>query len=523
MYKLLIVEDEPLIRSGLVAKVKALELPISEYFEAEDADHAIKLFKETIPDILITDIRMKNRDGLSLIGELKLLKPSLQCIIVSGYPEFEYAKKAIELGVLGYVLKPVGLSALREQLTSAIHNITHAQNKEKELSELETQLNSLNFISELNYIIHLTGEADAGTQKNLAKFLPEHGYYILAALNVDRCSFANSNFTLQDIEIIIYSIKNIAKDLVFAGTKVIFNNIVYNNQQLFLFVLDENDNKFVLQYCTTLAEMMEQVLQLTVAFGISDTHTNISQYIYRQAQKRLKFRQLGNTSCTFLTSNYPPFVKTKVLERELVQLSNCIKNYDVSRLNIVLSKLITDGESVYYYDNILGEISQVLSKSTFDSEMLQSAISMMSNSNMQVGWLFETSSDIREFLSATITELFPINSGEHIKSSYKVALAVKYIHKNYKTQITVNYLAELYDMNANYFSFLFKKEVGQSIVNFLTEVRLENAKNLLKSTDLSNNEIAEEIGYENVQYFYKVFKKATGITPTAYRGDNPED
>lgn len=521
MYKLLIVEDEPLIRSGLVAKIKALDLPISEYFEAEDADHAVALFSKALPDILITDIRMKNRDGLSLIGELKQLKPNLQCIIVSGYPEFEYAKKAIELGVLGYVLKPVGLAALNEQLTSAISNITRATNKENELSELETQLNSLNFISELNYIIHLTGEADAGSGKNLTKFFPESGNYILAALSIDRCSFANSIFTLQDIEIIIYSIKNIARDIVFVGTKVVFNNIVHNNQQLILFVLDanENGNKSVLQYCTTLVEMIEQVLQLTVSFGISDTSEHVSQSIYRQTQRRLKGRQLGNLSSAFLTANPPPFVKTKMIEHELVQLSNCIKNYDISRLNTSLSKLIVQGESIDYYGNILGEIAQVLRESTFDTETLQSAIGMMSNPNMQIGWLFEASGDIREFLNATITGLFPTNSNEHVKSSYKIALAVKYICKNYKTPITVNYLAELYDMNANYFSSLFKKEVGQTIVNYLTEVRLENAKNLLKTTDLSNNEIAETVGYENVQYFYKVFKKATGITPTAFRSE----
>ena len=99
----------------------------------------------------------------------------------------------------------------------------------------------------------------------------------------------------------------------------------------------------------------------------------------------------------------------------------------------------------------------------------------------------------------------------------KIKMAVRYIEKHYYEDISVNQLAEKYDMSSNYFSTLFKKEMGQSTVNYVTNLRISKAKDFLKKSDKSVVEIAEIIGYEDCNYFFRVFKKNVGMTPLQYR------
>ena len=102
-------------------------------------------------------------------------------------------------------------------------------------------------------------------------------------------------------------------------------------------------------------------------------------------------------------------------------------------------------------------------------------------------------------------------------SKDKIQLATQYIKKHYNENLSINGLAELYNMSPNYFSSVFKKELNRSAVNYITEVRMEKAREYLKDTGLSVIEIAESVGYEDSQYFFRVFKKTTGVTPLQYR------
>ena len=102
-------------------------------------------------------------------------------------------------------------------------------------------------------------------------------------------------------------------------------------------------------------------------------------------------------------------------------------------------------------------------------------------------------------------------------SKDKILLAAQYIKKHYNENLAINSLAELYNMSPNYFSSVFKKELNQSAVNYITEVRMEKAREYLKDTDLSVIEIAERVGYEDSQYFFRVFKRTAGVTPLQFR------
>lgn len=119
--------------------------------------------------------------------------------------------------------------------------------------------------------------------------------------------------------------------------------------------------------------------------------------------------------------------------------------------------------------------------------------------------------------SNLVSEYIGYRSLEECDAKNKIKMSVRYLEKHYYNDISVNQLAELYDMTPNYFSSLLKKEIGQSAVNYITNLRISKAKELLKNTDKSVVEIAELIGYNDSNYFFRVFKKNTGVTPHQYR------
>ncbi len=517
MYKLLVVEDEDFIRKGILEKIKQIKLPISDYYDACDYDSALSVFDRAAVDILLTDIHLQSRNGLALIQEVKKRRPKVQCIIISGYSEFEYAKRAIELSVVGYALKPVGLDVLHEQLSQAINNIKDMQKIDSKLTELKSELNLLNLIGDLNTILHSNEETESNLSKKLCGYFPDSGHYLLATINIDRCSFTDSVFTTEDIELILDLIKNIINELLFEGRKIAFHNVVQNNQLLILFILPKTCNKaeaVVLEYCRTLIELIKSTLQIHAFCSISDSLPSITQTLYLQTQERLGTRLLNVPQSTVCDSD--PQTPGD-LSNELSQLISSLKCFDAPKLGCNLIKLLPDYKSIGYYSAVLLELSQAIRNLSLDKKKLCTCAKTLSDAANQIGFLFNDIHELRDFCMGTITGLFPESPGEHAKSGYKISLAVKYIHSNYKNAITVNELADRYNMNCNYFSSLFKKKTEQSVVNYLTMVRLQKAKDMLKNTDLSNHEISELVGYENVQYFYKVFKKATGQTPSAFR------
>ena len=139
MYKLLIVDDEPIIRRGILSLVNFEELNITEVFEASDGNAALEIFKEKLPDLLLADINMPKMNGLELTAACKVIKPEVKICLVTGYDYFDYAVKALKLGVDDYILKPVSKKDIEEVLGKLIKRINDARYKE-EVTSIVTEL-----------------------------------------------------------------------------------------------------------------------------------------------------------------------------------------------------------------------------------------------------------------------------------------------------------------------------------------------------------------------------------------------
>ena len=135
--KLLIADDDLQIRIGLKEGIDWGILKINEVLVAKNGIEALKLYEENLPQIVITDIRMPGLDGLELSREIRKFSELTKIIIISGYSEFEYAKRAIHLGVADYLLKPVKIAQLRKLIVSIRDEVIEAMKKRKKRKSID--------------------------------------------------------------------------------------------------------------------------------------------------------------------------------------------------------------------------------------------------------------------------------------------------------------------------------------------------------------------------------------------------
>lgn len=160
--KLLIVDDEPIIRRGIKSLVDFEQLKITEVFEASNGEMALKLFKEHLPDLVLADINMPKMNGLEFTEKAKAIKSDTKIALITGYDYFDYAHKAIKLGVDDYILKPVSKSDI-EQLLAKLTQAIRASVKEGKTKEIIEQMQSDDL-----------GPSDSNYKKELEILLDQH-------------------------------------------------------------------------------------------------------------------------------------------------------------------------------------------------------------------------------------------------------------------------------------------------------------------------------------------------------------
>lgn len=528
-YRFLIVDDEDLIRQGIVARLKYLNLMPMEVFEAGGGIEAMELLKEQEVDIIITDIRMDDMDGLVLIKQAKLIKPRIQFIIISGYAEFAYAEQAIQLGVKAYLLKPISNDELKKTLEEVMSNIEEEEYLKKTLtagtrSMVENQV----YIFEKNVNDLLRNNEGVQESKKFydvvnKEFPMDNKWVILGVVNVDGDSYEKNEFNYRDIELIQFSIKNVFSELQSQADKIIVNNLANLNQ---MFVVLSTDNKQYLRseaerIFTQLQNKIWEYMSLSLTIGISSARKVLSFECTKEAQEAFLQRMIHGNSNLYFYNDIKCLSVNKFPTSELNMLRLYIERHDAGNIEFLINNIFSDEQIKQYNTNyiriIWARVIGILlkhSNTTFTNTSKNTEKLIL---NYEVLDSFRSLEELRDFLYSLILECIQLNLDVDLNSKNKIKLAIKYITDNYNQDIAVNDLSERFSMSPNYFSTVFKRETGQTTVNYLKELRLKKACEYLMNSDKSVVDIAKEVGYEDSQYFFRVFKKATGQTPLQYR------
>lgn len=535
--KVFLVEDEVIIRSGVKKSINWEQEGYEFVGEASDGELAYPMILKEKPDILITDIRMPFMDGLELSRLVKKELPDIKILILSGYDEFEYAKKAIKIGVTEYLLKPISAAKLTEVLNAVAETIRQ-ENEEKNLLETyfaemreNTERDKMRLFEKLLMGDLSMGEIlEAGERFGmnlgascykivLFKILANLENHVYAEQMVDACSSVEQAASMMEG---VYVFQRGVEGWAFLLTAQDEKSMEESAKILYQNLKQAMKNYTQLEYFGGIGSTVPRIRSLKQSFReadrafaarfVEETNQIISQKEFEKSQMEegLKMQgvvQIGKSRemlQKFLSNGTREEVKAfsdayiSRIEEENIR-STMVRQYVVMDVCIVILSFCERISSA----NRLQEEAEELQK------MMQKIHSL---------------SEIKKYVVRLLNEAIELRDAESGRRySDLIAAAKKEIENHYMTEeISLNTVAISVGMSPSYFSSIFSKEAGKTFVEYLTEVRIEKAKEFLMCSSMKTSEIGYEVGYKDPHYFSYIFKKVQGCSPKEYRARGKE-
>lgn len=489
----LIIEDERVIRNGLLTHVLWKELGVDKVRVAEHADEVFELCKDFKPDIIVSDIKMPGMDGITLCRNLREQFKESQIIFVTGYSNKEYLKAAIDLHAICYVEKPVHIPEITNAVSKAVEEIKKSRNqKSVELYSLIMDSKSVNY-SLTGYKTFCVFLLYLKQVKN-PQYIKESIVHNLFAFDKTRdFHFMGNVINPSQIVFLISGNQKVANDKIFVEVllKTLQNSIPSNVKKWFLAVgkVVDGQDKITESYQCAL-----EVLKC-LSFKGWNCIADMGELPDESQGLRLDKNIGDHFNEAVMKKNKESAIRIlKDIYDTLIE-QHMVLNNEIRYLYYSLNKIIDFANRTFHLVNV----RETLKDS--DIKLIDQA---------------ETISDIHEYLNRRIIDI--LNTEEEQKNLFTCKKITDYILENYKNpSISINSLAEYVYLTPTYLSNLFKKNMGITIGHYLVNVRVEFAKQYLKDPHLKLYQIASLVGYEDPNYFAKIFKKKTGVTPSEYR------
>lgn len=532
MLKVFLAEDEFIIREGIKNNIDWQAHGYEFCGEASDGELAFPLIQKTRPDILITDIKMPFVDGLALSRLVKKELPETEIIILSGYEEFDYAKEAIQIGVARYLLKPINGETLLQEIDSVAEIILGKQ-KEKEIREMyqkEMEENSLR--DQMDLFQHLvTGDCSMEELLSVADKLDLKimaPWYSIVLLKIQSMKHEYEEYSGS----IVVVDERIAK-LAEPEHVLVFDRALEG--RAFLFKADSEDELLAYQkeYLGNVKEVLSGYVNLRYFGGIGTPVNRLREIpaSFEDASHAFAHRYLVAESC--------------ILDSSLLMQEGAAENEDfrISAVNpeqidrTKMQEFLRTGdldEVVYFVDEFFGKLDGGAMKSRIFRQYITmdayfSIVDFLKGLGLQKDEIEapdQDSSILQDEKSAMdyivrIMDKALVLREKKASSRYEdvVSEVIHYIENNYaQEELSLNLLASHVNFSPNHLSMIFSQQTGQTLIRYLTDYRMNRAKELLRCSSKKSSVISMEVGYKDPHYFSYLFKKTQGMTPTQYRG-----
>lgn len=539
--KVFLVEDEMVIRRGIKNSIDWEKEGYIFCGEASDGELAYPMIIKEKPDILITDIRMPFMDGLELCKLVKKELPNIKILILSGYDEFDYAKEAIRLGVTEYLLKPISSGKLLE----ALNGVNESIRREKEDKDLvrkymeemreNTEHEKQKFFEQM--IAGNLSMADAlETGKKYEMNLSAGMYNLLLFRFTLGKENRKSGELLGEAE---YAIEKLTERLEYVFE---FQRGVEGWAFLLMADNEEQMSERVKELSKDLEEIMKNYSTIAYFGGIG-------QPVARLRELEESFREAERALAARFTMEL-----NRIISVEDIRMAQNVDTLDdieitsfgeIEKTRTMLEKFLNNGaedEIDEFVDVYINELPEENLKSVLMRQyiIMDAYIVMMSfcekiegiegemqaqseelkNSMKTIQTLEEIKNYIRMLLKKIIGVRDTISGRRY---SDIIEIAKDQIRKTYMSdEISLNTIAAEVGMSPSYFSSIFSKEMGKTFVEYLTEIRMDRAKELLMCSSMKTSEIGYEVGYKDPHYFSYIFKKTQNCTPKEFRARGKE-
>lgn len=529
-YSILIVDDEKIIRDGLIARLEYLNINPPEIYEAESVTAALDIMKDKKPEIVITDIQMPGMSGIELIGAIRQENAQVQFIILTGYAEFVYAEQAIQFGVSAYLLKPVSNSQLEKVIKEAaekLDRIYEMQTITRTVQQMKKQNEQMVLEQALNDLYFNNQEYEHSKIILKQHLLAIGEKTVSAVIHVDSSSYSGEQFGYQDIELIRKSIKGVF-DEIFRGIIGKYFGLcvssLANRSQLLVLLggMQEILSISVIEHkFSKLQTFLWKKMGVSVTVGISRVREEICKHSYDEAMEGIAQRVIHGNGNIYFYEDIPELKNENFPTTNLVMLKNCLERHDIGNVEFVLKDIFDPerlkGASTGYLRIACMQIFNLISKNAVHAIPMEKINQFMKLLDCMEA--FSSVEELVERLFEFIAEGMQGGVAADANTKSKIRLAIQYIDANYNQDIAIDELASRYAMSPNYFSSVFKKETNTTTINYIKNLRIQKACELLVKTNKNVMEISKDVGYEDSQYFFRVFKGVIGKTPLQYRSE----
>ncbi len=537
MIRVFLCEDEFVVREGIKNNIDWAANGYEFVGEASDGELALPLIRKLEPDIVITDIRMPFMDGLELSRIIRKELPFSEIVILSGYEEFDYAKQAISIGVAQYLTKPISGDDLLHELDTLREKIIKSK-EERALKEQFKKEMEENDLKERRELFHNIVSGNCPVTDLLQK--AEKLGIDLSAMwyNIILLFTKSEHHELEEYSRSSVTIDEFIKEAVSEMGCIIFDRDLEGKAIVVMGDSEEELSK-------TQSELIERVTGIFRDYSHVRYYGGIGKQVNRLSRMNESYEDAGCalanrffvTQSGFFSADRSP-VHGNAPDEKFDMSTIDAKRIDKSNVQKFL-KLGNTDEIPFY----VGEFVKSVGEDAFNSFIFRQYIAMD---------VFFAASGFIEEISGTkpddvITEISKealsnadsvtryitgiIENAIRFRDSiatnrYKdiVDGAVKYIEENYADEeLSLNQLASHVNVSPNHLSTIFSQQTGRTFIKYLTEYRMDKAKEMLKCTAMRSSEISEAVGYKDPHYFSYMFKKTVGMTPTNYRGTKEAD
>ena len=535
MYKLMVVDDEYNIRDGIANAIPWADHNIEVAAQAGNAVEAIGKFDQCHPDIVITDIIMDDMTGLDLIEHLYQKNPNIKVVIISGYDDFDFAKRAIRLKVSSYLLKPIVPEELLAIVDNLVRDIEETRRIREKMLSLEDELEQgrafllEKFLSDLIYG-RITEEKEFAGRSAFLGLRFCYPFYLCLFFTIDNYHDLAAGKSVREIRILVLGIKKVITEI-FHKDHMVF--VLEENESDLIVILGGNTPGHALtdhlhESTEKIKDTIKDLFGITVTVSMGKAYDNIRDIrkSYLEAGKAIEYRIVAG--------------KDTIIDIEDIQsISGSRYIYPKDREKQILSGICEDDKDKIRsgMDSFFAELlSQSCLKDQIRAAVLQLFMAVSGKlmdmgmnqekriveDNLRFYDMIANSDTVEDIKAFMISEATDSASGIFLRRKGNVkniiAKSQKYILEHFSDYgISLQTISEHVRLSPAYFSKLYKKETGESYIDYITRVRLEQAKKYLKESDMRISEIGTLVGYPNSQYFSTLFRKYTGISPAEYR------
>lgn len=540
MIKLLIVDDKPFTREGLRECFDWGKYGIEIVGEADDGKTALAEIEKNRPDIVLTDVRMPEMDGLQMSSVIREKYGDMKIIVMSAYSEFEYVKSSIRLDAADYILKPVNLKKLEEVVSKVVRSIGEEREKSGQFSRISTKLlQSLPVLREkfLRTLVSdgvKSREEIDGRIAFLELDMPRDDRYRVVLLSVDDKAAVLENASETDRQLISYGVANIVNELINSMLKgIVFENrtgeyaciLHYSARSEGEIKANEEKESLLIG---RIKESIADCLSISVTVGIGGAADGLSGIpdSYAQACESASQRLfLGKSR----------IIRSGPQKRDPAQSAPF--NFSYARKVTDLMLMDTDGTRLgAAVDGFFAELERHRRADmrfclNICYQLILMAFRQLSESDIRVYdrsfdeekiredlFRLETLGEMKEFIKKFFIKINSDVSKKRLSKSQRKVEKIKSIVQNRFTEnINVAEIAEEVSLSVPYLCMVFKQETGETINDYITRLRVRKAKELLKNPDIKLCDICNEIGYSDPGYFSKIFRRSTNLSPSEYR------